>query len=116
MTGNGATGYYDNDDDDGSRTSDEVDDYGKGAMGDNDDDNDKDGDGTERCNNQIKAMAAAGGNNSHRGSTADSDKDEDNDNRSRQDCATGMWALCRRISTITTTPMRRRSQAGLRRQ
>jgi hypothetical protein len=59
--------------------------------------------------------AAAGGNNSHRCSTAESDNDKDDDNRSRQDCTMGMWALHRGTSTITTTPMRQRSQAGLRR-
>jgi hypothetical protein len=95
---------------------DKVDDYGKGATVDDDDNDNDDGDGTERCNNQIEATAAAGGNNSHRRSTAESDDDEDDDNRSRQDCAMGMWALRRGTSTITTTPMRRRSQAGLRRR
>ncbi len=32
-TGNGATGYGNNDDDGGGTTGDEVDDYGKGATG-----------------------------------------------------------------------------------
>jgi len=41
---------------------------------------------------------------------------EDDDDRYRKHCATGMWALHRGMSTITTTPMRRRSQAGLRRR
>jgi hypothetical protein len=93
-------------------------DYGEGATGDDDDDyndnNNDDGDGTERRNNQIEATAAVVGNNSHRLSTAESDDDEDDDNRSRQDCATGIWVLRRGTSTITTTPMRRRSQVGLR--
>ena len=44
----------------------------------------------------------------------DNDDDKDNDDRSHQDCATGMWALCWGMSTITMTPMRRRSRAGLR--
>ena len=94
----------------------EVDDYGEGATGDDDydDDDGDDGDGTERRNNQIEATAAVGGNNSHRRSTAESDDDEDDDNRSRQNCATGMRALRRGTSTIPTTPMRRRLQAGLR--
>jgi hypothetical protein len=110
-------GYDDNDNDGGGTTGYEVDDYDKGTMGDDDyDDDDGDnGDGTERCNNQIKATAAAGGNNSHRRSTAESDDNEDNDNCSRHNCATGMRALRRGTLKITTTPMRRHSQAGLRR-
>jgi hypothetical protein len=48
----------------------------------------------------------------------DKDKDEDDDDgdddRSRQDRATGMWALRWGMSPITTTPMLRRPQAGLR--
>ena len=119
-TGDGATGYDNNNNNGGGPMGDEVGDYGKGATGndDNDDNNDNDnnGDGTERRNNQIEAMAVVGGNNSHRCSMAESDNDEDDDNRSRQDCATRMWALCRGTSTITTTPMQRRSQAGLRQQ
>ena len=97
-------------------TGDEVADYGEGTTGDNDDDDDDDGDGTERCNNQIESTVVAGGNNSHRCSTADRDNDKDDDNRSGQDCSTRMWALRRGKLTITMTLMRRRSQAGLRRQ
>ena len=93
---------------------DEVDDYGKGATGNNNDDDDDDGDGTERCNNQIEATGAAVGNISHWCSTADSDDGKGDDNRSRQDCATGMWALRWGTSTITTTSMRRCLQVGLR--
>ena len=109
----GAMGYNDNDDDGGCTTGYEVDNYGEGAMGDDDYD-DEDGDGTERCNNQIEATAAAGGNNSHRRSTAESNDNEDNNNFSRHNCATGMRALCWVTLKITTTPMQRRSQAGLR--
>ena len=116
--GDGAMGYDDNNDDGGGTMGKEADDYGEvdGATGNKVDNDDNDGDGTERRNNQIEATAAAGVNNSHRHSTADSDDDEDDDNRSRQDCTTGMWALHWGTSTITTTPMRRRSQVGLRRQ
>ncbi len=50
----------------------------------------------------------------------DEDKDDDDkegdDDHSRQDCATGMWALRQGTSTITMTPMRWRSQVGLRRR
>ncbi len=111
-------GYDDNNDDGGCTTGYEVDDYCEGAMGDDDyDDNDgDDGDGTERCNNQIEATAAAGGNNSHRRSTAESNDNKDDDNFSRHNCTTGMRALCRVTLKITTTPMQRRSQAGLRRR
>ena len=118
--GDGAKGYDDDDDDDGGggTTGYEVDNYGEGATGDDDydDDDGNNGNGTERCNNQIEATAAAGGNNSHRRSMAESDDDEDDDNRSRQNCATGMRALRRGTSKITTTPMRQHSQAGLRRR
>ena len=113
--GDGATGYNDNDDDGGGTTGDEVDDYGEGMTGNKNDDNNDDGDGTGRCNNQIEATVAAGGNNSHQRSTANRDDNKDDDNRSRQDCAMGMWALRRGTSMITTTPMRQRLQAGLRR-
>jgi len=41
---------------------------------------------------------------------------KDDDDRYHLDCATGMWALRWGTSTITTTPMRWRLQAGLRRQ
>jgi len=76
-------------------------------VGNDDNDNeDYDGNGTERHNSQIEATAAAGGNNSHRRSTAYSDDNDDDDNRSCQDCMTGMWALHRGTSTITTTTMR----------
>jgi len=115
-TGDGAMGYDDNDGNDGGTMGNEVDYYGEGAKGDDDDDDNNNGDGTERRNNQIEAMVAAGGNNSHWCSTVESDNDEDDDNRSRQDCVTGMWALRRGMSTITTIPMWRCLQVGLRRQ
>ncbi len=53
------TGFDDGDDNGGGTTGYEVDNYGKGATGndDYDDDDGNDGDGTERYNNQIEARS-----------------------------------------------------------